>query len=117
MRLFHEKELTWDGRYNIDLYDCRRGVDKWVTITIDDFVPCRREDYERYGEVVPAFSSVTQSGDHHQIWILLLEKAVAKLLGSYAELEGGKVTWALRALTGDEVFVFENLDAAVLPAQ
>ena len=33
---------------------------------------------------------------------------MAKLLGSYAELEGGKVTWALRVLTGDEVFVFYN---------
>ena len=52
--------------------------------------------------MVPAFASGNEE-HKDEIWLMLLEKAFAKILGSYAALEQGKVTWALRTLTGDEV--------------
>merc|ERR1719197_2054843 len=58
--------------------------------------------------MVPAFASGNEE-HKDEIWLMLLEKAFAKILGSYAALEQGKVTWALRTLTGDEVFVFQHV--------
>ena len=44
-----------------------------------------------------AFSHTTQD---REIWVLLLEKAWAKIFGSYQRIEGGSTGEALPALTG-----------------
>ena len=62
----------------------------WTTITLDDAFPC----YPRTGQL--AFSSA----DRYQLWVPLLEKAMAKAAGSYKALEGGSVCEGLRRLTG-----------------
>jgi calpain-15 len=76
---------------------CKNG--EWITITIDDFFPC-------YPDNTPIFSRAI----NNQIWVLLLEKAYAKLhgkyinaifdLGNYLLLRGGLASEALYDLTG-----------------
>ena len=43
---------------------------------------------------------------------MILEKAFAKLCGSYAALEGGHTLFALEALTGEKVYKFHRGDGA-----
>ena len=73
------------GKYNIRL--CKSGI--WETITIDDLIPC-------YPSVGPIFSH-TQS---NQLWMVLLEKAYAKMYNSYSFLAGGSVFESLIDMTG-----------------
>ncbi len=51
----------------------------------------------RNGQYVPV--SAKNSGS--EAWVLLLEKAFAKYMGSYAAIEGGFSTAGLRCLAGD----------------
>ena len=58
-------------------------------VTIDDMFPC-----EPRGQ--PLFTSCP----NNELWMMLLEKAYAKLHGSYYLLKGGFVSEALMDLTG-----------------
>lgn len=73
------------GRYNIRL--CHYGA--WETITVDDFFPC-----------YPGGGPVYARGHDNELWVLLLEKAYAKLCGSYAALKSGWAYEAMLDLTG-----------------
>lgn len=57
---------------------------------IDDFIPCDKNG-------LPVFGT---SRNPVELWVSLLEKAYAKLYGSYEALEGGVVQDALVDLTG-----------------
>ena len=46
-----------------------------------------------------------------ELWVLVLEKAFAKLCGSYAALDGGLTLWALHVMTGDHVFTLSRDEA------
>jgi calpain-15 len=50
---------------------------KWMTIDLDDFIPYMYE--------FPAFSSAAKD----ELWVILLEKAWAKLYGSFKRIEAG----------------------------
>ncbi|PSR95355.1 Calpain-type cysteine protease [Actinidia chinensis var. chinensis] len=63
---------------------------EWVPVVVDDWIPC-----ESPGK--PAFAT---SKKVNELWVSLLEKAYAKLHGSYEALEGGLVQDALVDLTG-----------------
>merc|ERR1712100_348216 len=89
--LFITKEVTEDGMYTLKLFDPEAG--KWAEITIDDYVPCS------IGGDSPLFTSANSG----EMWVPLLEKAVAKMFGSYAAIEGGYSFYALQILTGDAV--------------
>lgn len=84
-RLFVTKEINSNGIYRVKL--CKNG--EWVTVTIDDFFPC----YPLGG---PLFSRT----HGNELWVLLLEKAYAKLHGSYFSLRGGYASEALIDFTG-----------------
>ncbi|XP_004309330.1 PREDICTED: calpain-15-like, partial [Fragaria vesca subsp. vesca] len=79
-------EYNEEGIYTVRF--CIQG--EWVHVVVDDWIPC-----ESPGK--PAFAT---SRKGNELWISLLEKAYAKLHGSYEALEGGLVQDALVDLTG-----------------
>ena len=63
---------------------------EWVETTVDTLLPC-----DENGE--PLFAHCKDPGE---MWVPFLEKAYAKLYGSYEALDGGNVTAAIVDLSG-----------------
>ena len=84
-RLFITKTTNEQGFYQVKF--CKSG--EWVRVTIDDYFPCFPKD-------TPIFSR----SHGNELWVLLLEKAYAKLHGSYALLRGGWAAEGMMDLTG-----------------
>ncbi|GKV30284.1 hypothetical protein SLEP1_g39111 [Rubroshorea leprosula] len=80
------QEYNEEGIYTVRF--CIQG--EWVPVVVDDWIPC-----EAPGK--PAFAT---SKKGNELWVSILEKAYAKLHGSYEALEGGLVQDALVDLTG-----------------
>jgi hypothetical protein len=72
------------GIYTLRFY--KRG--QWKNVVIDDRIPCDMTGTPLYA----------RSKDPQQIWVLLLEKAYAKMHGCYEALVDGTVRYAKRAL-------------------
>ena len=66
------------------------------TITIDDRIPCAEKKW--YDIPRPLFAQPNEN----EMYILLLEKALAKVCGSYSKLCGGYPVLAWMVLTGCE---------------
>lgn len=64
---------------------------KFTIVTVDDRIPCKP------GTTKPAFTQP----NGNELWAMMLEKAFAKFVGSYAALESGQVAWAWEAITGE----------------
>lgn len=96
--VFISREYNPRGKYKVRLF--HPGEKQWKVITIDDRMPCQS------GTKQPLF--IKQVGD--ELWAQLLEKAFAKLCGSYSHLAGGFVPWGWRVLTGDTVFQVKCID-------
>ncbi|CAF3087405.1 unnamed protein product [Rotaria sp. Silwood2] len=79
------KEVNTQGVYLIRL--CYHGL--WKTIVIDDCFPCTRHNQLAYSKA-----------NRRQLYVPLIEKACAKLFGSYADLIAGKTEEGLQLLTG-----------------
>ncbi|KAK1309862.1 hypothetical protein QJS10_CPA08g01351 [Acorus calamus] len=79
-------EYNEEGIYTVRF--CIQG--EWVPVVVDDWIPC-----ESPGK--PAFATSRKA---NELWVSILEKAYAKLHGSYEALEGGLVQDALVDLTG-----------------
>lgn len=69
-RLFKTKDVEKDGLYSVWL--CING--EWQEILLDDYFPC----YDNK----PAFSNSVGE----ELWVLLLEKAYAKVFGGYDKI-------------------------------
>ncbi|OVA06359.1 Peptidase C2 [Macleaya cordata] len=93
-------EFNDEGIYTVRF--CIQG--EWVPVVVDDWIPC-----EAPGK--PAFAT---SRKQNELWVSLLEKAYAKLHGSYEALEGGLVQDALVDLTGG---AGEEIDMRTAQAQ
>eukprot|EP00439_Symbiodinium_sp_Y106_P011743 s6526_g1.t2 len=129
-RLFVEADPA-AGRFTVQLFDMATG--RWELVEVDDFVPCTMEDdwsdipYEEQADGTRVYNYkdvYTESGakrlrkkwvplfgrpNGRQVWALILEKAMAKFVGSYANLSGGTEPFALMALTGfPVVYVFQR---------
>lgn len=73
-RLFVTKHYNQEGVYRVKI--CKNG--EWVYVTVDDYFPC-------YVDGGPIFSRA----HGNELWVLLLEKAYAKLHGCYMNLRNG----------------------------
>ena len=70
----------------------------WEVIILDDYLPCVGN--------APVFAKCSE--DPCELWPSLLEKAYAKLHGSYASITGGDALLALQDLTGYPVTRFDT---------
>lgn len=84
-RLFESKNYNDAGCYCVWL--CHDG--EFKPVVVDDYFPCNSNG-------PPAFSV----GHGPELWVLLLEKAYAKIYGSYDRIEAGLTGDAIRDLTG-----------------
>lgn len=82
--LFKTKEANKYGAYCMRI--CKNG--QWRDVVVDDSFPCNGDK--------PAFSQ----GHGQEMWVLLIEKAWAKLHGSYERVEAGFAESVFRDLTG-----------------
>lgn len=84
-RVFVTQNYSPEGCYIVRL--CYQGI--WQTVVLDDQFPCLSDG-------TLAFSKSVRK----QLWVLLIEKAFAKLYGSYHRVESGFTTDAFVSLTG-----------------
>lgn len=99
-QIFRSKEISPHGYYEIVLF-----IDgEWQIIFLDDFFPVIK------GTKNFAFSRP----NGNELWVLLLEKAWAKVNGGYANIISGMPTDTLAALTG---FATQKLHHESIPLE
>jgi calpain-15 len=97
-RLFLTKDYNEEGVYHVKI--CKNG--EWVEVAIDDYFPC-------FPNGAPIFSK----GHGNELWVLILEKAYAKLHGNYKSIVGGMPHEAMMDLTGCPTTTFSFKDQNV----
>ncbi|EGD82440.1 hypothetical protein PTSG_03086 [Salpingoeca rosetta] len=83
--LFFTQNTSPFGVYQVRL--CKDG--EWTVVLVDDYVPCDANNRLLYS-----------SFSRNQIWAPLVEKAMAKLHGSYQALAAGSMCEGFSTLTG-----------------
>lgn len=90
-RIFLTHEVNIAGCYAVELFV--NGEKR--TVVVDDYFP-----YDEESETW-AFAQPSRTSErHNEIWVLILEKAWAKVFGSYSRIEGGSAGEAFYPLTG-----------------
>ncbi|CAF1625385.1 unnamed protein product, partial [Didymodactylos carnosus] len=79
------KEVNNEGVYLVRI--CKNG--KWITVMLDDCFPCTSWK-------TLAFTQAKR----RQLYVPLIEKACAKLFGSYSNLTSGQTAEAMQLFTG-----------------
>ena len=100
-RLFLTRDVCHEGVYRIRF--CKGG--EWQTVTIDDYIPCS-----------PGAGPVFSRSHGNELWVMLMEKAYAKLHGSYFLLKGGWAHEGMMDLTGCPTrnYEFDNEDVKTM---
>lgn len=97
-RLFITRKVNRKGIYRLRF--CVGGI--WKTVTVDDYFPCE-----------PRGGPIFSRGNGNELWVLLLEKAYAKLHGSYTLLKNGWAHEAMLDLTGCPTLSYDLSDPRV----
>lgn len=103
------RDLIIEEGQDVGLYGVKFFVNgRWVTVIVDDYFPCT-QDYN--GAWQPIFA---HSKDHDgsppgqvELWVMIFEKAWAKLHGSYEATSGGWTEDALNYLTAGKTHSFD----------
>ena len=98
LSMFDQKEFNQQGVYKITL----RKTGRPFKVLIDDFLPCE-----------PEAGLIFSYSKENEFWVSLLEKAMAKLYGSYIHLRHVPMRHALFDLTGYPTFTYHFDDAQV----
>ena len=85
--LFVSDEYADQGIYVVQVF--KNG--EWVPVMVDDRIPV---------DIISSRPLFARCGDPNEIWLLILEKAYAKVHGCYEALSGGQTDYALRDFTG-----------------
>jgi len=92
-KLFLSDKVNEFAVYGIKI--CKNG--EWKEVVVDDYIPCTKDG-------MPVFSSA----HGNELWVMLLEKAWAKLHGSYLRIEAGFAEHVMHDLTGAPTEVVES---------
>lgn len=92
IKLFVTDKANEFGCYGMRI--CKNG--EWKEVVVDDYIPCLNG--------VPCFSNAAGN----ELWVILLEKAWAKLHGSYERIEAGFAEHVFHDLTGAPTDVYET---------
>merc|ERR1719253_789505 len=85
------------------LYNCKKGC--MEKITVDESVPVT---HRGWWDDKP--EAVLANPNGKEAWVVLLEKAMAKMFGGYGELHGGFTACAFRAFTGEKnVIIWQKI--------
>ena len=90
-RIFLTKENEGNGLFAVAL--CLNGV--WEDVILDDHAPCNANGKLDFN-----------TSKTNELWVVLLEKAWAKVHGGYLNIEAGLTREALRDLTGASAKTF-----------
>ena len=93
-RLFKTEKYNDNGIYQIKL--CVNGV--WLIVVIDNYFPC-----------IPLSSPLVTRSQSSELWILVLEKALAKVFDCYYNLTCANISDFFMTLTGCPSLLF-NID-------
>jgi hypothetical protein len=91
MRILLTKENDGTGIFAVAL--CLNGI--WEEVILDDFAPCKKNGTLAFNR-----------SKTNELWVVLLEKAWAKVFGGYLNISGGMMTEPLRDLTGASCKMF-----------
>ena len=91
-RLFLTKTYQQNGIYVVAM--CIDGI--WQDVVMDDKIPCTKYSKK------PAFNR----SKSNELWVILLEKAWAKVHGGYMNIAAGLTREALRDLTGASAITY-----------
>jgi len=100
-RIILTKKPNKFGLFKVKL--CR--MSKWKTFSLDDYFPC-------FPKGDPIFSSNLKK---EEFWVMILEKAFAKMFGGYSHLVFGDVRDALIDMTGCPSVTYHLSDEQIAP--